>query len=154
MVRFLGPTSPLHIVRPSSQDSRFNGKKEKEKVDNGQLRFAGVEPLDELSKDRGELGNLVNAFLDSQTSGSDNWLGKWFLSRTQKHYAESSSSTLPRPNSVPGSSDTSPIVRPMRLKSVRIHNFRGFRSETDEIDLEGKLSCHLRKKQFGKDEPG
>jgi len=119
-------------------------------VDNGQLRFAGVEPLDELSKDRGELGNLVNAFLDSQTSGSDNWLGKWFLSRTQKHYAESSSSTLPRPNSVPGSSDTSPIVRPMRLKSVRIHNFRGFRSETDEIDLEGNLVVIYGKNSSGK----
>lgn len=115
-----------------------------------QSRTTGDEPLSNLSMQQGEVGNLVRAFLGRPNVEDKEWLDKWFLSTVEKHYTDHLSNSSPNIDIASSGKGKTTFARPIKLKSMQIHYFRGFREGLDEIDLGGNLIVIEGKNSSGK----
>ena len=106
-----------------------------------QFDSTGDEALSRLSRQQGADGDLVRAFLNRQGADDGRWLETWFQSRIEKHFAETHSSfdsvqELAHYPSHEGAETPAPRVK---LKSIQINYFRGFREGLSPIDLGDEL---------------
>jgi len=108
--------------------------------------------LSYLSAQQGLAGSIARAFLVRRGHEDREWLDKWFLLRIERYYAQPPSDF----NSLPDIDLSScemvgpPLSQPVRLKSLQINYFRGFREGLGEIDLGGNLVVVQGKNSSGK----
>ncbi len=117
-----------------------------------QFQTAVDEALGSLSTDQGVVGSLVLAFLYRPRPEDKEWLDKWFGSRIEQYFTGPNSNVEPFTGIefVATEAEERPLAQPIKLKSLRVHHFRGFRGGMGEIDLEGKLIVVEGKNSSGK----
>ena len=106
-----------------------------------QFTSTGDEAFSLLSQHQGASGELVRAFLNRRGTEDGKWLESWFQSRIEKHFAGTPSeldSTL-NFDHLPSESGAETLVPYIKLRSIQVHYFRGFREGLSPINIGGDL---------------
>ena len=108
-------------------------------MSNQQLHSTGDEALTRLSMNVGAGGDLVRAFPGGKNTEDPNWLGTWFRERIEKHLAGplSEPDTILPFDSPARLGATAPLVPSIKITSLQVHCFRGFRESEGPVTLIG-----------------
>ncbi len=100
------------------------------------------EVLSLLSQVPGAIGNFVGIYPGIQTSDETDWLETWFHNRINKYFSETITSIdeIQVPDPPPASAQGELLAQPIRLISIQLHFFRGFRDTPHPIRLDGDLT--------------
>ena len=102
-----------------------------------QLNSTGNEALGFLSQHQGAGGDLVRAFLNKEDTEDGKWLESWFLTRIEGHFAGTPSScdSILNFDDLPSHVEAATLAPHIKLKSMQVHYFRGFREGLSSINI-------------------